>query len=357
MSLSVDIHLWLGDNLQFNPLDIFGRVLEGVAVPQNVGYKGTRYNRFIGVKAFDLDSSVVCLDEVVNTNDVATVIQKLQGFVGPKFRYEVASVFDRLAYDDYTKTLEATVNPLTINYFGPEYGWKGLEYKSYGPIRIDFFNTKVFRVPQALIEQIKDVAKKRGDTTKWLRMPPQIGHNFEAVSGLAKRLILALDPIHLLVCTDLEVNPFTAHAIYHRDLQDYVEDLKKIARLHEYGGDYFCDVAPGEPAFIPTRKSPPSYGYLRDKYVAGTEDKFVEILQPMVDTILENPEMMRLSGEEIAECLTNMDEDSTVAEKINNSYYVSVAEPPWAYLEEPYFRLYEAIYDNTDRHEALLRVQ
>jgi len=342
MSIDVNIHVFLDADKMESQLDHFSKALSCIAVPVHADREGP-VTRFLELKAYNR-GTIPSLKKEVNSNDVFTVIDSLKDLAGPTCHYEVSSAFDCLLYDDYHKAIKETVHPLTISYYGPEYGWRGFEFKRYGHIRIDFSNTKVFGIPASLLDDIKGAAQRGGDTTEGLKIIPRIGRNFNVVEDLAKKLIATFDPVHVVVCSNLEVTPFTSHAIYHRDIQDYVRDLQKIARLHEDGGLYFHNVEPDEPAFISARKTSPNYGLLRDKWAAGTEDEFAELLQPMVDTLLTRPEMLKLSNEEIEQILVNMDKDSTVAEKINDSYYVSVANPPWGYLEEPYFKFYEAIY-------------
>lgn len=346
MSSDVNIHLWLGHEVRAPSLKTLESVLQSIPVPQHVDFSGKPFKRFDRISIFDTSFSRLVLDKEINTNDISVVLAECRPFIGSKFHYEINSAFDCLLYNDNDKSLEETIHPLTINFYGSDYGWRGLECKSYGPIRLDFSNTKTFQVPQSLVDQIKSVANQRNVANRWLQMLPQINRNFEAVSNLAKQLILALNPVHMLICSDLEVHPLTSHAIYHKDVQDYVRDLERIARLHEYGGVYFCGVTPDDPAFIPARKHPPSYGYLRDRYSAGTDEQFTEMLQPMVDTILANPEYLRLTRGDIVNCFESL--ISTEVHKLNDSYYLSVPDVPFAYLEEPYFRLYEAVFDNAN---------
>ena len=135
------------------------------------------------------------------------------------------------------------------------------------------------------------------------------------------------------------MHPLTAHAIYHRDWRQYSKDLEKIARLHEEGGVYFGDVAPDDPAFIGPRKSPPDYGYLRK--LNESEDDFVELLQPIVNAVLRDPQSVLLSKEQIEDCFTSL--GSTKVEELNDGYFLMVSVPPFEYLEEPYLKLYEEV--------------
>lgn len=341
MSIDVNIHIWPGDIGQYEPLDFFGRVLDCVAKPQNLDIDGAPPARFGRLKVCDTTSSEAVIDCSLNTDDVDKVLEELKSFLGPKFHYEVWSAFDHLRYDNDTNNIEPWLHPLTINYFGPEYEWQGHDFKRYGPIRIDFSNTKVFQIPLTLIDRTRETASKRRDVTRNLQMITKLGRNFDTVSELAKRLILKLNPKHLLVCTELEVHPLTSHSIFHRDWQDYCEDLRKIAWLHEYGGVYFCEVAPDQPAFIEPRKSPPDYGYLRRLSGDQTEAEFVYRLQPYVNQILAAPRSANLSNAQIKECFQAL--GSTMVEAFHDSYCLSVTDPPFAYLEEPYMKLYEVV--------------
>lgn len=344
MSIDVNIHLWFGNIGQYEPLDVFRWVLDCVAVSQNLDIDGKPPARFGQLKVCDTTHSEMVIDRLLNTSDVAKVLEELKSFVGPKFHYEIWSAFDHLRYNDDTDSLEPWLHPLTINYFGPEYEWQGHDFKRYGPVRIDFSNTKVFQIPRILIDRTRETARKGKNATRGLQMIAKLSHNFDTVSELARKLILKLNPRHLLVCTDLEVHPLTSHSIYHSDWQDYCEDLRKIARLHEYGGVYFCEVAPDEPAFIEPRKLPPDYGYLRGRFGDQTETEFVHSLQPYVDQILAAPRLGNLSNAQIQECFQAL--GSTMVEAFHDSYYLSITDPPFAYLEEPYLKLYEIASQN-----------
>lgn len=341
MSDDVNIHLWLEPQSKYDALEMFGGVLACVAVPEHPD-DGRQLTRFENIKVYDASFSKVVWNEAIATNDTSKVLAKLKQYFGPRVHCEIASAFDCFHFGDEKKQIEPWLKPLAINYYGSEYGWEGLEHKSYGSVQIAFSNTKAFRVPPTLIDHVKEIIERGGDASEGLRMIAKLGRNFEAVSSLAKRIINKLNPLHLLVSTELEVHPLTAHAIYHRNWQDYLEDLKKIARLHERGGVYFCDVTPDEPAFRGARKSPPDYGYLRGQYGDQTELNFIEALQPMVNTILQNPKSVQLSKKQFEECLYSS--VSTEVEKLNDSYYLSVIDPPFAYLAEPYFELYKAVY-------------
>ncbi|MCI0558802.1 MAG: hypothetical protein MN733_09920, partial [Nitrososphaera sp.] len=87
------------------------------------------------------------------------------------------------------------------------------------------------------------------------------------------------------------------------------------------------------------RKQAPNYGYLRDRYASQTDTELVRRLQPFVSQVLTDPSILRLTDSQIRSCFQEL--TSTIAESFHNSYYLSVTDPPFAYLEEPYMKLYE----------------
>lgn len=338
MSTDVNIHLWFENIEQYEISELFGQVLDCIPIPKNLD-KGRSYTRFLDLKICEIDSSEIIVNCRTDTNDVADILEYIKRFTEPHIHYEVNTVYDHLSYDKDTNDLKPSLRPLIINYDGPEFGWQGHNFKRYGPVRIDFSQKMAFSIPSLLTNRVEETVRKGGDATHDLWMIDQLSRNFDLVRGLAKRLILRTNPKHLIVCTDVEVHPLTSHLIYHRDLQDYCEDLRKIARLHEYGGVYFCEVMPDEPAYIEPRKSPPDYGYLRGPYVSNTEEEFVRMLQPYVDQILAAPDLPNLSNAQIRECFESL--EVTVAEAFQDSYLLSVNEPPFSYIEEPYLKLYD----------------
>jgi hypothetical protein len=317
------------------------QLLQDITTPSHPVGDSCAVPRFRRLKIYDTAYSEVVLDRLIKSNEVEPILKEMESYKGEAFAFQIDSAFDCKLYNDELDALEETVHPLTIDFVGPGYGWQGHDFKFYGPIKIVFSNTKVFQVPSSLPEIIRSKARRREDTTKWLKIIADISHNFDSVKGLAERVILHLNPEHLLVCTDSEVHPLTCHAIYHRNLQDYVWDLKKIAYLHEYGGVYFCDVKPDEPAYRDARKQAPSYGYLRDRYASQTDTELVRRLQPFVSQVLADPSILRLTDSQIRSCFQGL--TSTTAESFHDSYYLSVTDPPFAYLEEPYMKLYEMV--------------
>ena len=338
MSDDVNVHLWLPFDDGRTPSEILGSALESVALSK---ISANQEARFLRLRVYELGYATVLLDEALDNGGVSEIVAKVKPYTGPQLRFEVASTFDYAIFVSETGKLETRRHPLTINYFGPEYDWQGFPYKSYGPIRLDFSNTKSFRVQNELIDYVRKAATRGSDTTAGLKMIAQVRKNFDAVISAAKCLIQKLDPTHLLICTDLEVHPLTAHAIYHRDWRDYAKDLQKIGRLHEFGGVYFCEVKPDEPAFIPARKSSLNYGYLRGPHITNTASAFVDALQPLVEAVAQDPGKVELSLSDIEDVFTSL--SSTNVEQLNDSYFLTVIDAPFGYLEEPYFKLFERV--------------
>jgi hypothetical protein len=341
MSYDITVHVWLGEMNDDEAFSARRQLLQDIAIPNHPAKDGSNVPRFARLKICETAYSEVVLDRLVRSNEVEPILKEMESYKGDAFAFQIDSAFDCKLYNDELDTIEETVHPLAVDFFGPGYGWQGHDFKFYGPIKIDFSSTKVFQVPSSLPEIIRTKARRGEEATRWLKIIADISHNFDAVKGLVERVILHLNPEHLLVCTDSEVHPLTCHAIYHRNLQDYVGDLKKIAYLHEYGGAYFCDVRPDEPAYRDARKQAPNYGYLRDRYASQTDAELVRRLQPLVNQVLADPSILRLTDSQISICFQGL--SSTIAEPFYNSYYLSVTDPPFAYLEEPYIRLYEMV--------------
>jgi hypothetical protein len=167
----------------------------------------------------------------------------------------------------------------------------------------------------------------------------QLRQNFEAVNGLALRLIKSLNPKHVLVCTEAEVHPLTAHAIYHRDWRDYLRDYSKIVSLHERGGTYFCSVEPDEPAFVEPCRVSHDYGHLR--HYSLTQEEFVERVEALVSDVIADQGKVEATSREVFENWSLRFDDTEVLQ-INDSYYLYAGEGPFAYLDEAYFEIWAA---------------
>ena len=343
MSQEVNIHLWLGEPEQFSPVEVFGMVLECIAIPKHSNVqKGSAPKRFEQLRIYDRGEGNVVLNKAMETNDVLEITNELDSYVGPGFCYEVESVFDRYVYYPRQCNLEANVVPLHINYYGPSYEWGPIHFKSYGPIVIYFFSKSSFYGSQQLKEL--NARSQRLHAIENAKISEKLSHNYDAVDGLAKRISKVLNPIHLLICTDYEISPLTSHGIYHRDWRDYLTDFEKILCLHEYGGVYFCNVNREDPAFIEPRKEGAGYGYLRHN--EQDERKLVEFakkIESLIGEVSHDPERIKsVSKDQLEACFYTL--NSTKVEKINDSYYLSACDAPFAYLEEPYFELHEATY-------------
>lgn len=342
MSFAIDLSVWLDDGRQIHQVDLFGQVLESIAVPKHLsGIEKSPPKRFNHLRVHRGSSLTTVHDETLDTNEVTPVLEKLITYDTSDIHYEVASAYDYIGYTEGPQQAQPVVGPLDIHYFGPDYDWHGHYYKRFGPIRIAFFNTKAFRVPEVLTNKIKRAVNERRDAIADLQIVAQFSHNFDVVHVLAKALIKKLNPRHLIVCTEAEIHPLTAHAIYHRNFQDFLADLQSIARLHELGGAYYCEVSNDDPAFIPPRKVKSEYGYLRRWQ--GSQEGFCERLQPIVDAVIDCPERIEsVSRQQIEECFYSLEEEKV--DEVNDSYYLSSIDAPFAYTEEAYFRLFEIAY-------------
>jgi hypothetical protein len=344
MSFVIDTCVWLSDSNHIDSIARFGQLLKCIPILKHQTDDGDEIKRFSRLRVYTGQSSNVILDEVLNTNEVSLVQEKLMPYAEANIGYEIDSSFDYFSYSKDTNQVEPTVGPLRIKYYGSQYEWQGHYFKRFGPLRLSFFNNKVFRVPEVLVYQIQKAASEGTNCTTALQMIAKLSHNFDLIKNLTKELIRNLDPLHIMTCTEGEIHPLKAHAIYHRNWEDYFDDLIKIAKLHKYGGNYFCEVNPGEPAFNEPRNPFLDYGYIR-RWSDDQED-FTEELQLLVNTVLKKLERVQSASKlQIDECFRDL-EDTTV-EEINNSYFISM-DNPFEYIEEPYFRLFKAIYKAED---------
>lgn len=322
MSFSVGIHLWIPAEAG-EQFEKFRGVLE--CTPTPVKYRefdGSELTpkRFNRVQVFDHCFAEV-LDRKIETNGIEDVLALLEGYRRPDICYVVGSIFNFLDYDQEKDEIYTSAGPLDVAHYGPEYCLGGSYYKTRGPFQLSFSNAAVFMADRA-VESLRD------------------NYN-EVVTDLAKRIIAETDPIHLVVCTESEVHPLTAHSIYHRHWQDFFSDLIKIAQLHEQGGVYFSELTEDDPAFVPARKSTMDYGYLRGRFGDNSAAAFVMQLQPLVDKLLQNDGELPNSRSSLDKYFADL--KFTTAEKLNKSYLLTALGSPFSYLEEPYFKLFSLV--------------
>lgn len=277
------------------------------------------------------------------------VTQHLAAFTGEEFSWEVTSVIDHY-YCSRDSGFIPDVAPLDIQYYGSQSGFKGLNFKLYGPIRLTFDNVGIF-YRQREIEALPKRMKYEGvNPVEILETTEKLGSNYAVVEGITKRLIERLNPVHLIVCTELEVSPLTAHAIWHRDWRDFLTDLEKIATSFDRESAYFADFDFNDPILqqrYPKGKQP-TYsfdpGHLRRwGWKPARLQRFLSKVQMLSQAVKAEPERLRnVSRELVYDCFSSL--EATQAEDLNGSYYLSVPDPPFEYLDEPYFRLFEKIY-------------
>ena len=337
MSFALDIHLWPSSD-EGREIDTFRSILDCIPAPDDASNPESlsrRYHRIV----IDSHSSKI-VDEELKSANVEDFSEILERHWSNGVHINVEASYNCLEYDDVYDRLSSVARPLDIHFYGNEYV-SGSYYKRYGPVRIAFFNTNSFLIPQSLINKVQKAQAQRQDAVKWLIMIAQMSQNFSTVKHLARNIISRINPDHLVICTESEVHPLTSHGIYHRIWPEFFKDLLKIATLHEYGGVYFCDARSGDPAFIAPRKFSLDYGYMRGNFGDRSNNLFAEKVQLMADVILQNPDAIRPTKDLLEECFILM--CNTDVEEINDSYLLFVKEAPFAYLEEPYFKLYDKI--------------
>lgn len=319
MSKDINVHVWVeGDDYEVSRATV-AKVLQCIEAPVNRTSDGRQLARFGRLTVYDGDSFTKCLSEELNTNDIEIVLETIGSLAGPQYHCEIESAFDCVRFDPLYRATRARVQPVTIHFFGSTYGWQGLEFKSYGPIRIDFSNTKAFEIPSELVEFVRSAAVGAGDTFAALNMIAELSRNFNSVSGLAERMIASLDPEHLLICTDLEVHPLTSHAIYHNNWRDFIHDLSRILRLHSTGGVYLRLLHADDPAFVGPRKNRQAYGYLRDEYGDGSCGALARRLDEFDSDLRSGTPRFHLSRENIEKCFEML--SATYVEPVGGSFF------------------------------------
>jgi hypothetical protein len=309
LSFSIGIHLWWPPERgeQFQKL---GRVLECIPLPvKYLELDGSEAvpKRFNRVVVFE-ECFATVFDRTMETDRVADVLTLLERYQRPDVSFVVGSVFNFLDRDQDKDETYTSAGPLDVNYYGVEYCLGGSYYKSRGPVQLTFSDTAAF------------------------------ANNYDAVlMELAKKIIAATDPVHLVVCTEAEVHPLTAHSIYHRNWSDYFNDLVRIARLHERGGVYFSELSETDPAFAAPRKATMDYGYLRGRFGDNSVAAFVAQLQ----RLLQGDGRVMKSKSVLDECFADL--KHTMAERLNDSYLLTALGSPSSYLEEPYFKLFHRV--------------
>lgn len=265
---------------------------------------------FRRVRVTGKDSSDVRLERDVESLPAGEVVSLIAPHLDETSAVRIDCAWDAVESDGGRE--EIVKRPLTINHYSAGNGFKGHTAKSYGSLRIDFYTTKSFRLRK----------------------------NFERPLAIARALIGALDPLHVMIYSDLEVNPLTAHALYHRDLADFAGDIREFARLHDAGGAYRAENEPGQMFLRAPWTMPADYGMYRRDEGQAYLDAFKRRIAPLLALGRGGDAATNLPPGVIA---TTFDElQTTRAERIGRGLLLTAADSPFAYLEEPFVRLQEA---------------
>lgn len=326
MSRLLHLSLWLDDR----PIDRQGveQLLTIVAGQNRTADEAI----FRDLAVYDGDLSNVAQMSRPLTSRVEDVMAALPLQISDSMAIEVAATYDSVGYDDVSQALVQSKRRLVAKRFGPKYGWQGLYFKSFGAVRLDWYSIKNFGVPIEVVEAARQPS--RADTN-FMQMIPILRQNYSGPLQVARELIAAFKPRHLVIYSDLDLNPLTAHTIYHREIEDFARDLDAIVALHEHGGLYFTSVQPDHPAFVPPRRLTASYGYLRSELGAD----WVDEITTRIDTAAAQHSLgVDLPPDEIRQALT--DTPGTTTELLGNGALVTATDAPFDYVEEPFFRLF-----------------
>lgn len=251
MSFDLGIHAWYESAPDQRPA-LFAKVAASIPGP----ITGR-------LRVADADPSEIVLDVTLQQDDEESIESALKPFVGEHFAYEFERTFECSVLSRSLDSTMQEARPLTVHLCGSRYGVDGYYYKRNGLLRLSFSNVGVFGVPSRLIERVQMLPPGSAEQMQALKAIARISHNIDLIHEVASAIICRTDPIHLMVCTEWEVHPLTAHAVYHRDLAEFSADLFRIAQLHEQGGLYLQ--APKETQkYSEPRRTSQDYGYLRN---------------------------------------------------------------------------------------------
>jgi hypothetical protein len=342
MSFSIGVHLWWDEN-QGGHFEHLRGVLNCIPLPRSYReFDGsevtpTRFNR-VRVYAPYFDER---LDQYLQTNDSRELLRLVENYPSESSRFLIDGAFNFLEYDPRTEELFTSAGPLGVEFFGPLQGVTKDYYERYGLVEVSFLGLSPFQIdPSLLNDRNTHPSHGTGKNDELIR---KLQANYdEAVLNLSREIIKATDPKHLLICTEREVHPLTAHGIYHRESNDFITDLEKIASLHEFGGVYFCK-ANSDDISLPPRKSSLDYGYLRGPFGTRTASLFARKLQPIVDAVLNGSCSTKITRNELENVLYGSQTTTTFS--MLDSYLLTAQNSPFAYIEEPYFKLFRAIME------------
>ncbi len=287
---------------------------------------------FRDLAVYDGDLSNVIQTSRPLTNRVEDIMAYLPRNISDSMAIEVAATYDSVGYDDVSQTLVQNKRRLVAKRFGSKYGWQGLYFNSFGPVRLDWYATKNFGVPIEVVEAAKHPDRAHRN---FIAMIEALRRNYSGPLQMARELIELFNPRHLVIYSDLDLHPLTAHTIYHREIDDFARDLDAIVALHEKGGLYFTTVSPDDPAFVQPRRVTANYGYLRSEL--GPD--WVEEITTRIDlAAAQHRAGVELPPDEIRQLLT--DTPGATTELLGNGALVTATDAPFDYVEEPFLRLF-----------------
>lgn len=305
MSIEVSLSVWPRPEQERDPATVVTAALRAVETANAPDDEPIFLHVRVNGKGDDIR-----LKRDVESSNAEEVASLIAPYLDEMSSVHVDCAWDALENDGSRVRTEK--RPLTVNHYSPGNGYKGHTAKSWGTLRIDFYTTKSF----------------------WIR------RNFEWPLGIARTLIGELDPLHVMIYTDLEVNPLTAHALYHRDIADFASDIREFARLHDFGGAYRATEEPGQMFLRAPWTMPGDYGMYREDEDGSCIDIFNRRIAPLLAMGRLGDPASELTHDAIDATLSDL--QTTRAERIGRGLLLTAHDAPFAYLEEPFFRLQEA---------------
>ncbi|MBS1828993.1 MAG: hypothetical protein JST93_27065 [Acidobacteria bacterium] len=318
MSYDLGIHAWYESAPDQRPA-LFARVAG--SVPGSIGGR---------LRVADTDPSEIVLDVTVQQNE-ESIESALKPFVGEHFAYEFERTFECSVPSSTLDSTKQEPRPLTVYLCGSGYGVDGYYYKRNGLLRLSFSNVGVFGVPSRLFERVQMLPPGSVEQVQALKVIATISHNIDLIHEVASAIICRTDPIHLMVCTEWEVHPLTAHAVYHRDLAEFSVDLLRIVQLHEQGGLYLQTPEQTQKYSEPRRISQ-DYGYLRNPASRAELATRIESYAKAADACRET-----LPDQYIKEAL--LTSPRTDVRQLLRSLYIAADQGACGYLEHQFLDL------------------
>jgi len=338
MGKSLTVHVWFDDYDPASAADLFVR--SAACIP-TVSYQepdGRNYHRFETLKIERDYVQNVVHEAQLASNDVTDLKAQVEVHVGDRYMYNLGSVYQYNSYDPDSGTLVNDLRPLTLQLFSPGYGVDQYYFRKAGLLVATFCGLDSFLVPPELIRATQQAISSRTEQhLRLMRMIDTVAKNIDVVHGFAQATIEAADPKHLLVCTDWEIHPLTAHGLYHSDFRDFPRDLSWIIALHRQGGLYLQpDIQPNHRLADPPRATSADYGELAE--MRGTK----QFLQAHVEDFsrrMASP--LHLSVETMWNVLDGA--AGTTVIPLRESAYIASDDGAFGCLDEFFFLLFERV--------------